>query len=815
METEKREVVYRLLLWLAVIVFSVAWGVSAALAEDDDESSLQSITISGATSVNDGSRIQLRAIATLGDGTTDVTTNRRTRWSLSSTTYATISAGRVTGRNLPSCQNQSVTVTVSYSRDGVTRTDTHDVALIENECTAPTATLSSISIGGPTSLNENTAADLPVTATMSNGTTKSVTASLTENSTYASLSGVRLAAAEVPSSQSVTVSASYTEGGLTRTATKTVQILNVAQAVTLSSIAIGGPVSLNENTAADFPVTATMSDNTTKTVTASLTENSTYASLSGARLTAAEVPSSQSVTVSASYTEGGLTRTTTKTVQILNVAQAATLSSIAIGGPVSLNENTAADFPVTATMSDNTTKSVTASLTENSTYASLSGARLTAAEVPSSQSVTVSASYTEGGLTRTATKTVQILNVAQTATLSSIAIGGPASVNEGSTTAFPVTATMSNSTTKSVTATMTEDSQYAAFNSTTLTTTAVTGNQVVNVAASYTENGVTRTASKQVTIVDGATPPPPVQGSHAGRFDSYADASTCLSCHRTQAVQVYNSEHYQWSGKFGAINDFCIYPDINMIGKLTNVYGLTVDGGCLKCHPGLGAKPTKSTNPTDSDLANIDCLVCHAPNYKRTVDPVTKTKYIPDETAMGMTILEAAADIQPTTRGTCLNCHTKSGGGDNFKRGDIEEAHRNPPTRAFDVHMSSAALSGGDMHCTQCHTVSGHKISGRGVDLRVEEGTKPDCVTCHTATPPHSNSNINNYHVKRVHCTTCHIPTFAKVAQTDMFRDWGARASSIQQPACTIPRGRCKAMSPRSTNSGMGSTQYSTTSEQR
>ncbi len=591
MECERREVIYRLLLWLAVIAFSVAWGVSAALAED----SLQSITISGATSVNDGSRIQLRAIARIGDGTRDVTTNRRTRWSLSSTAYATISSGRLTGKNLPSCQNKSVTVTATYTYSGITKTDTHDVALIENECVAPAVTLSSISIGGPTSMNES--------------------------------------------------------------------------------------------------------------------------------------------------------------------------SSV--------------DFPVTATMSNNSTKSVTATLTENSTYTSFSGIRLTAVEVPSNQSVTVSASYTEGGLTRTATKSVQILNVAPTVTLSSIAIGGPTSVNESTSTAYPVTATMSNSTTKTVTATLTEDSQYATFNGGSLTTTAVTGNQVVNIGASYTENGVTRTASKQVTIVDATVPPPPVEGSHAGRFDTYAGATTCLSCHRTQAVQVYNSEHYQWSGKFGAINDFCIYPDINMIGKLTNIYGLQVDGGCLKCHTGLGAKPTKSTNPTDSDLANIDCLVCHAPNYKRTVDPVTKTKYIPDETAMGMTILEAAVDIQPTSRDTCLNCHTKSGGGDNFKRGDIEEAHRNPPTRAFDVHMSSASLSGGDFHCTQCHTVSAHKISGRGVDLRVQEGTKPDCVTCHTSTPPHSNSNINNYHVKRVHCTTCHIPTFAKVAQTDMFRDWGAASGEL------------------------------------
>jgi hypothetical protein len=508
------------------------------------------------------------------------------------------------------------------------------------------------------------------------------------------------------------------------------------------------------------------------------------------------VPSTQTVTVGASYTEGGVSRTASKSVQVVDipvVPPPATLQSISIGGPTSVNENAYADFPVTATMSDGATKTVTGTMTENSAYTSFSGIRLTAVEVPSTQTVTVGASYTEGGVSRTASKSVQVIDipvVPPPATPQSISIGGPTSVKENTTADFPVTATMSDGATKTVTGTMTEDSPYASFSGIRLTTTAVTGNQTVNIGASYAENGVTRTASKPVSIVD-TTAPPPLQGSHAGRFDTYAGATTCLTCHRTQAVQVYNSEHYQWSGKFGAINDFCIYPDINLIGKLTNVNGLQVDGGCLKCHPGSGSKPTKVASPTDTDLANIDCLVCHAPKYKRTVDPETKTKYIPDELTMGMTIIEAAVDIQPTSRDTCLNCHTKSGGGNNFKRGDIEEHHRNPATREFDVHMSSAALGGGGMHCTQCHTVSSHKISGRGVDLRVEEGTKPECITCHTATPPHSNSNINNYHVKRVHCATCHIPTFAKSAPTDMFRDWSAFgelniATGLYDPARTM-----------------------------
>jgi hypothetical protein len=162
------------------------------------------------------------------------------------------------------------------------------------------------------------------------------------------------------------------------------------------------------------------------------------------------------------------------------------------------------------------------------------------------------------------------------------------------------------------------------------------------------------------------------------------------------------------------------------------------------------------------------------------VDPVTKTKYIPDEAAMGMPILDAAIDIQPTSRATCLNCHTKSGGGDNNKRGDIEEAHRNVTDRNFDVHMYSGSTRA-NMDCTTCHMVSSHKISGKGMDLRVEEGVKVDCANCHTSAPHRAtttltstNANHLNTHTKRVSCNTCHIPQYAKGAPTDMFRDWSA-----------------------------------------
>jgi hypothetical protein len=137
---------------------------------------------------------------------------------------------------------------------------------------------------------------------------------------------------------------------------------------------------------------------------------------------------------------------------------------------------------------------------------------------------------------------------------------------------------------------------------------------------------------------------------------------------------------------------------------------------------------------------------------------------------MTVSLLQAALDITLPTNDTCLNCHTKAGGGNNFKRGDIEEAHRNP-TRSFDVHMASTASGGAGLKCLDCHTAADHRIAGRGTDLRPRDLEDPvNCTMCHSETP-HDDSKLDK-HTARVNCTACHIPTFAKVAPTDMDRDW-------------------------------------------
>ncbi|MBI4785939.1 MAG: DNRLRE domain-containing protein [Chloroflexi bacterium] len=303
------------------------------------------------------------------------------------------------------------------------------------------------------------------------------------------------------------------------------------------------------------------------------------------------------------------------------------------------------------------------------------------------------------------------------------------------------------------------------------------------IAATATATRVAPTATRTATAV-APTATPSGTGSHVGRFATYEGSKTCALCHAGKASEVHASAHYQWkgdtpdvpnlgvAGKLGSINDFCTYPDINWIGQLTNLDGALVDGGCAQCHVGLGDKPTAEA--TQAQLDNIDCLVCHSDSYKRKVASVNgKLQFVPAPEKMSVPLINAITDIKRPSKATCLACHANAGGGNNNKRGDLEQAHANPPSASFDVHMASTALGGAGLDCTDCHQTQNHRIAGRGSDLRETDlNVAVRCTNCHNV-KPHGNNDLDK-HTARVDCTVCHIPTYAKIRSTDMFRDFRA-----------------------------------------
>jgi hypothetical protein len=280
--------------------------------------------------------------------------------------------------------------------------------------------------------------------------------------------------------------------------------------------------------------------------------------------------------------------------------------------------------------------------------------------------------------------------------------------------------------------------------------------------------------------------------SHQKYFEHYEGTTTCLKCHQADAETFFHSQHYQWTGvtpaivnangtrlgKLNTINEFCTSPVPVWIGITKNSRGEILAQGCSKCHAGLGLLP--SSEMTQEQLENIDCLICHASGYNRTLveneDGSFEWKPILWKNQGGLD--SVSKRITMPKRTSCLRCHAGSGGGPNFKRGDIEYALSNTD-REFDVHMGK---DGADMACMDCHAGASHRIRGRGVDLMGSDSADQlRCAdgACHEAAP--HRKELLNRHSQRVDCTVCHIPVFAKEDKTDMVRDWSTPAYSEEK----------------------------------
>jgi hypothetical protein len=272
--------------------------------------------------------------------------------------------------------------------------------------------------------------------------------------------------------------------------------------------------------------------------------------------------------------------------------------------------------------------------------------------------------------------------------------------------------------------------------------------------------------------------------SHQEYFEHYEGTTTCLSCHEDEAEAFFHSQHYQWrgatpdlvnsdgseQGKLTMVNDFCTNPVPSWIGEVENEDGKVLASGCSKCHAGFGLMPSREM--TGEQLENIDCLICHASGYRRGVyqneDGSWQWRSILWKNQEGLD--SVSKRISKPTRTMCLRCHSASGGGPNYKRGDLEYTLADPD-REFDVHMST---DGADLQCSDCHAGEDHRVVGRGSDLASTDspGTRLSCDNgaCHDS-EPHAKGLLNR-HARRVNCTVCHIPSFARDEETDMARDW-------------------------------------------
>ena len=264
----------------------------------------------------------------------------------------------------------------------------------------------------------------------------------------------------------------------------------------------------------------------------------------------------------------------------------------------------------------------------------------------------------------------------------------------------------------------------------------------------------------------------------------------CSSCHTSQAQAMYQGVHYQWKGSAA---EWTTGPSVQ--GKMDatdgssalNSYCINIQGNwgpCGACHAGTGAKPVATANPSAAQLASIDCLMCHADATNAPYSRVRNatTGLFEPAAGLNMNLVVQKAGQKPT-RKNCLGCHAKAGGGDAVKRGDIALASGTTSDVLYDTHMAMG--NGGNIQCQGCHTFTGHRVAGRGSDIRPEDSTiEMSCSTsaCH-ATKTNMATGHSTYdtshHVGRVACQSCHIPKYAKNANdtanteaTEMHRDW-------------------------------------------
>ncbi|AQT28632.1 putative T1SS secreted agglutinin RTX [Erwinia phage vB_EamM_Yoloswag] len=307
----------------------------------------------------------------------------------------------------------------------------------------------------------------------------------------------------------VKLTATYTYNGVALTAEKTVTI----KAQVMTKLEIVGADTINSEASASYTFRVTYSNGKTEIVTPDYfrAEPSTYTVVAANKVTAnKEETADRAVNLKAAYTSNGQTIEATKPITIIHATVAPVLSKLEIQGANSIQENNSANYTFLATYSDGTTKTVnpltfTVDLAQ---FATIVNKTVTAGSVEQDTKVVLSASYTDNGITKTATLDVNILNVIVVVDLASIKIIGSNSVNQNTTSNYTVLATYTDGSTKTVTPNdfkLTAANQYAQFADGKLTVGAVNvATSSVTISATYIENNITKTATLDVTLVGQA-----------------------------------------------------------------------------------------------------------------------------------------------------------------------------------------------------------------------------------------------------------------------------------------------------------------------
>lgn len=259
-----------------------------------------------------------------------------------------------------------------------------------------------------------------------------------------------------------------------------------------------------------------------------------------------------------------------------------TLISVGISGPGVVDEGTSASFALVANYNNATSSTVagTMSLVQTS-FASLSGMTLTANQVAANQTVTLNASFTEAGVTKTASVQVMIRDTAVAPigyTLNVVAAGAGAGTVTSNPTGINCGATCSAS--------------FASGTSVTLNAAPTAGNTFSGWSGDCTGTGscvVTMGASKNVTATFVVTPNAPVVSLNPTSLTFTSQNVGTTSTQKT--VTLTNTGNAPLTISSIVRN--------NSVFNLTNNCGSTVVAGA-NCNFGVSYTPTSAVNTVSS-----------------------------------------------------------------------------------------------------------------------------------------------------------------------------------------------------------------------
>ena len=341
-------------------------------------------------------------------------------------------------------------------------------------------------------------------ATMSDGFSRTVNATWSIVSAPANRAQINSSTGKLTSNKwsdltspvTVTIKASYTEGGATKTATKDVTIL-----VPIDTIIVSGGSSINAGSSQAYSCVAKMADGVTKDVAAnwSIDTGSSYGSISSSGILKANATAAgKEIVIKVSYTEGVITCTQKKTISVLQAVSSQNVTVL-----FESNGGSACD---------------SRQYSIGGTYGSL--------PAPTKIGWSFGGWYSDSALTSRITSSSTVSSSATTlyakwtdATVSSISIVGNSVVDSGGNTTYTCKANKSDGTSETVAPTwsVTSGSAYASINSSgKLTASDVSYTKIVMIQAAY--DG--KTEIKEVAILGS------VSTSTGPENDDFSSAKT-------------------------------------------------------------------------------------------------------------------------------------------------------------------------------------------------------------------------------------------------------------------------------------------------